>query len=158
MIGIDTEWKPSISKLDYNQGVAIMQLSNENYVCVVDMKKLQNNEIFFSKLGEVLANRKLIGFDFENDLKMLNEQFKKMYHDNNIGLVDLNKLLLTKFKDLKIKSLSDTVKHFLNVSLCKFEQTSNWEKRPLRLRQLHYAALDAFVLVTLYKIMDIDIY
>ena len=154
-IGIDSEWKPSITKFDKNTGVAIMQLSNENYACVVDMKSLQNNPKFLSKLGEVLSKKKLIGFDFENDLKMLNDNFKKVYYENNIELVDLHKILLTKYKDLKIMSLAETVKYFLKKPLCKYEQTSNWERRPLRLRQLHYASLDAYVLVVLYKIMEI---
>jgi ribonuclease D len=39
----------------------------------------------------------------------------------------------------------------LGATLDKGEQTSNWSRRPLDARQLHYAALDAEVLIRLYE-------
>ena len=41
-------------------------------------------------------------------------------------------------------------KYLIEKSLSKYDQTSNWSVRPLRLAHLHYAAMDAFVLVKLF--------
>ncbi len=35
--------------------------------------------------------------------------------------------------------------------MCKFNQVSEWQSRPLRKSQLHYAALDAVILLTLFN-------
>lgn len=39
----------------------------------------------------------------------------------------------------------------LGKQLSKFEQISNWSLRPLRRTQLHYGAMDAYILVKLYE-------
>lgn len=38
--------------------------------------------------------------------------------------------------------------------MSKFEQCSAWEVRPLREAQLHYAAMDAYVLLELFNKME----
>lgn len=48
-------------------------------------------------------------------------------------------------------SLSHMTEAVLQRDLCKFNQTSDWNMRPLRKAQLHYAILDAAILVELYK-------
>jgi ribonuclease D len=35
--------------------------------------------------------------------------------------------------------------------ICKKEQMCNWEKRPLRLSQQHYGALDAYIMIELIE-------
>ena len=47
--------------------------------------------------------------------------------------------------------LNKVSQEVLEKQICKYEQISNWERRPLRKSQKHYAALDAFVLL---RILD----
>ena len=48
------------------------------------------------------------------------------------------------------------VEKLIGKKLCKFEQRSNWNRRPLKKSQLHYAALDALVCEVLYDILKKD--
>jgi len=43
--------------------------------------------------------------------------------------------------------------NLLERPMSKYEQMSNWNKRPLRKSQIHYAAFDAFILLKIYDIM-----
>jgi len=45
----------------------------------------------------------------------------------------------------------------LEKKLCKYNQVSDWDCRPLRQGQLHYAGLDAYILIEIYKNLKIII-
>ena len=51
----------------------------------------------------------------------------------------------------KYSSLSFLCLKFLHRKLSKYEQRSNWNRRPLKKTQIHYAALDAFACVLIYN-------
>jgi hypothetical protein len=53
-------------------------------------------------------------------------------------------------KDRKYKGLSKLVKICFGLPLDKRECMSNWSNNPLRLAQIKYAALDAFVLIQIH--------
>ena len=55
----------------------------------------------------------------------------------------------------KKMSLVECVKQLLRAQICKGEQISNWTRRPLRQSQMHYAAMDSFCLINLYKEMAV---
>ncbi len=57
-------------------------------------------------------------------------------------------------KASKFKGLSGLVERFLGKPLRKDDQMSDWSQRPLRRSQEQYAALDAYVLLELYKFIQ----
>lgn len=54
------------------------------------------------------------------------------------------------FKGKGKLGLKEIVEDEYKKTFSKFEQCSGWNNRPLRRAQLHYAALDALVLVKIY--------
>jgi ribonuclease D len=67
------------------------------------------------------------------------------------SFVDITQIFKTLNPNEKFSSLSFLCLKFLNRRLSKYEQRSNWNRRPLRKAQIHYAALDAFACVLIYE-------
>jgi ribonuclease D len=61
---------------------------------------------------------------------------------------------LLRFKgSSRLEVKDDLTEKILGQKICKYEQCSNWENRPLKKSQLHYAALDAIVCVSIFKVL-----
>jgi hypothetical protein len=59
---------------------------------------------------------------------------------------DFYKAVYPDFKDKGGSSLASVCERVMGQKLCKKEQMSNWENRPLRYSQEHYGAMDAWIL------------
>lgn len=64
---------------------------------------------------------------------------------------DLYKNAVTDFKKKGGSGLNKCVSNMMGQQLCKAMQMSNWERRPLSLSQLHYASMDAWILLQMRK-------
>jgi ribonuclease D len=67
------------------------------------------------------------------------------------GIMDIAKLFKELYPQECYSSLAYLTQKFLQKQLCKYEQRSNWARRPLKKTQLYYAALDAHVCLAIFK-------
>ena len=92
----------------------------------------------------------IVGFGFSADLSQFKKFCPQLHFIENIPrFVDAQtyyKLVYPGFKDDGGFSLARVCEKVMEKKLCKKEQMSNWENRPLRYSQEHYGAMDAWVL------------
>ncbi|XP_015773659.1 PREDICTED: zinc finger protein 2-like isoform X1 [Acropora digitifera] len=153
-VGFDIEWKPQFkSKKDggVENKTAVLQLAIESSSLVF---QLYNLEIPPNVLVSVLKDERIlkVGSGILQDVKKLNKDTGL----NCIGLVDTQKLAkevgVSKSKRLGLKALA---KCLLGIELAKPNSVtrSNWENFPLTVKQIHYAALDAWIGLKIYQSM-----
>ena len=152
-VGIDSEWQQNFNVIDKSQ-VSIIQISNyeENCVILLDMLELSNIDKFYEIFETYFKNKIFIGFYFDkSDLEVFPPKLRNFFEDNNkCTIYDLTIIAQQKFLE-KVHSLKLLTEKLFGKSLCKYEQCSNWNLRPLSQCQLHYGALDALICVMIYK-------
>ena len=149
-IGFDSEWVDKINCKEKTE-TAIVQLSDYDgkNILILDMINLNKDKNFIEIFKEVFTNKKFIGFDLRDDLLNLPNDIQNHLKEKN-ELIDLKNIYkITTFESAK--NFSEICKEFFGKPLCKYEQCSNWEMRPLRQSQLHYAALDAIYCCLVFK-------
>ena len=148
-VGFDTEQKPQFvsKKLGGTENkVAVLQLGVEKSCLVL--------QIYY--IGELPKSLKSIMAD-ENILKIgsdIDKDASKLTRERGLvckGLVDTQDM--ARSLGLQKVGLKALAEHFLGIELDKVVALTNWEHFPLQLRQIEYAALDAWVGLKVYQEM-----
>lgn len=168
-LGIDTEWRPPLNIFHKIQGPSILQLSGSNMAFVIDLLALKSSSELCEILQFVFTQHPIIGFGFQTDILQINQFIMQSQEFSTLApafklitrFIDLQDVFQDYLKIANPPRLQTIVEEGFTrfncfnhcfserpqkVTMCKQEQMSNWERRPLRKSQLHYAALDAWVL------------
>lgn len=171
IISFDTEWKPTIL---LSSDVSLIQLAKRDRIYLLDVITLMQqglSDVDWNLIGKCIFNNEEIlklGFAHSTDISML-VKFQAFGIQNNpnvshsyLDLQGLWQKVVVNFPEFKFphhdgeqtsQSLSNLVKLCLGKKLDKSNQFSNWQQRPLRKEQLHYAALDAFCLFEIFDVI-----
>eukprot|EP00045_Choanoeca_perplexa_P013912 m.160153 g.160153 ORF g.160153 m.160153 type:complete len:986 (+) comp16495_c0_seq5:98-3055(+) len=142
ILGMDSEWKPS----GHNEPVAILQLATPDAVAILDLQEL-SPAVYSAWLQPLLLDETVIktGYAFRGDMKKLAATADSGECFNRLkGFVELETLANAVWPGWGI-GLSRLCNHVFGKRLSKVDRMSDWSRRPLTARQLHYAALDAWV-------------
>lgn len=96
----------------------------------------------------------LLGFCFRSDVKHIAPLVPTAPPMCWTEIFDVQPAAQAVLKWQRLPSLSDVARMLLGHAINKRNQSSNWERRPLREDQLQYAAIDAFVLTDIYKVLQ----
>jgi len=157
-VGVDVEYTPHITLRKVN----IVQVATKSHAFLIDLDTLSIilSDQDFARFAKVVFENKdivKVGCGLVNDLRLLAKsdiaglqtvaEHRKSVVDFGICTAQLVALL-----DLPghTRGLSGFCEVLLGKPLSKVDQVSDWGRRPLRMQQMYYAALDAFVGLEMY--------
>lgn len=139
-VGVDAEFRGDL--IGYSDSkIAILQIASNQIVAIFDFIALEGSEKLYDFCVKLFSSPDIekLGHTFTSDIKCLRSSFKGKPLDfaNVINIDQVFTEGTTKF------GLAAIVKKVFNKEFSKYNQQSNWRRRPLRRSQIHYAALDA---------------
>lgn len=141
-IGIDTE-----SYFTGNEMV-VLQIATYDQIFIFDLVSLQSSTLFKETISSVFASEKTIKIGHSLLVGKECSSLCKFFNCQRMNkILDVKEVYLSLFRHENKCSLQYITQRFLYDTISKDEQISNWKQRPLRLAQLHYAAVDAYALL-----------
>ena len=92
MIGVDSEWRPQMSKQHKTKGIALLQIAGFNEVFLVDLIALRNSKKLDEMLTRIFTHKTslILGFSFHADMSMFRRDCPNLNFYNHIpNLVDV---------------------------------------------------------------------
>lgn len=141
VLGFDTETKPTFRKGKVHSP-ALIQLATSDTVYIFQLKKLPLDQ----RLAEVFSDPGVIktGVAIADDIRSL----QALYNFEPAGLVDLS--TVARKNRIGTFSLRGLAACFLGVRISKTARCSNWAVPKLSLKQVVYAATDAWISRQIY--------
>ncbi|CAD8190795.1 unnamed protein product [Paramecium octaurelia] len=153
--GIDTESFQEIPQTKFTQRmnkVCLLQIALPQKIFLLNTANLTSSSKYQQFLVKYTTSNALkIGQNLRQDFLSLLGQIRASDVQLN-QIIELSQLFQQKFPQEKKTNLSFQCSKLLGKELDKVEQISNWQKRPLRNAQIHYAALDAYICLHLYNL------
>jgi len=163
IVGIDVEWRASTRVAEH--GASILQVATDSVVFIFDMNALGHRKIQSSKIliGKILSSKHIIklGWSFDvadiGQLKTSSSGYFKSSVEHVAMVVSLNELVFLE-KSLRTESsatstpslaLADACLQHIGHNMDKGQRMTNWDRRPLTVQQLRYAALDAHCMLAI---------
>jgi hypothetical protein len=156
-IGLDTEWRPNLIRSDNNK-VSILQVALEDRIYIFDVLSLHPFPDFNGLLHSLFESETVkLGVGFHADIAKLTADYPNLtcFKNEIKNYTEISDKFSEVYKQ-KTCGLAGICEKIFGKRLSKFEQMSNWENRPLREAQLHYAALDAYILIEVFERMMED--
>lgn len=153
-VGLDSEFRMSMTKFD-KSGTALLQLANDRKIYLMDALKMSDSPKYNAFLHELFTDAKIlkIGHTLTADLEILKNDRADGSELVIRNHLDLPRVFKGLFPELTQSSLAYICEKITKKPMSKYEQISNWNRRPLRKSQIHYAAMDAFILLKIYEEM-----
>jgi len=136
VVGLDTETKPTFRKGQFHLP-CLVQVATASVVYLFQLKRME----FSGTLVEVLENSTLIkaGIGLADDFSNL----KKVFPFKPQNIIDLS--LVAQQQGIKQSGLRSLAGQLLGFRITNGSSTSNWASHRLTLKQIVYAATDAWV-------------
>ena len=115
---------------------ALLQLSDERNSFLIDLISLANSQVLDLVLTELFTHEKTvcIGFSFKSDMDVFAKHLPKMnFYKYMRNFIDAQTYYSKVLIAGQQTGLAKVAAEVLKFEICKGEQMSNWEKRPLRL-------------------------
>lgn len=144
VIGFDTETRPTFTRGNVSPP-ALVQLAGHARVFLVQLPHMP----FGEALAALLSTEHIVkaGVAIRDDMRAL----ERLYPFEAGAVADL--ALMARTRGIKAQGLRTLAAQLLGFRISKSAQCSNWEKSDLTIRQIRYAATDAWVGRELYLAM-----
>ena len=132
----------------------IMAIGNSRVIFILDMIALGASKILDNVLTDIFQNDKttVMSWHFKGDPMLFMQSLPLLkFYQKFAHFLDLPR----EYNRVTGKAMNtpQTVicETLLEQKKCELESNCNWEKRPIRLSQVHYAAMEVFVQIEIFR-------